>query len=110
MAQLRQDYSEFTKRDAEVIAIGPEKPDAFARWWEEHEMPFVGLADPDHTVANLYGQEVKLLKLGRMPAQLLIDRQGNIRRKHFGKSMADIVSNNEVLSIIDELNTSTSSV
>mgnify|MGYP001369157610 CR=1 FL=1 len=104
MAQLRRDYQEFVKRGAEVIAIGPEKPDAFADWWREHEMPFPGLADPEHTVSKLYGQEVRIFKLGRMPAQLIIDRNGMIRYKHYGSSMKDIAENSELLSLLDELN------
>ena len=32
MAQLRHDYPEFVRRQAEVIAIGPEDPAAFKDW------------------------------------------------------------------------------
>jgi peroxiredoxin Q/BCP len=49
----------------------------------------------------LYGQEVKLLKLGRLPAVMLIDRSGRIRFVHYGHSMADIPSNQEILSLIE---------
>ena len=104
MAQLRREYQEFVDRGAEVIAIGPEKPHAFADWWHEHEMPFPGLADPEHRVSKLYGQEVRIFKLGRMPAQLIIDRNGMIRYKHYGNSMKDIPENSDLLSRLDELN------
>ena len=104
MAQLRSEYNEFVKRGAEVIAIGPESEKDFAAWWHEHEMPFAGLADPDHSVSRLYGQEVKIFKLGRMPAQLIIDKNGLIRYKHYGNSMSDIAENSEILSKIDDLN------
>jgi peroxiredoxin Q/BCP len=103
MAQLRQDYPEFVKRDAEVIAIGPEKAEVFANWWHEHQMPFIGLPDPDHTVSKRYGQQVKLLKLGRLPAQLIIDKRGLIRYLHYGNSMSDIVENGELLAKLDQL-------
>ena len=104
MAQLRRDYGEFVKRCTEVIAIGPEKPLAFADWWREHAMPFPGLADPEHTVSKLYGQEVSFFKLGRMPAQLIIDKNGMIRYRHYGNSMKDIAENSDLLSKLDELN------
>ena len=104
MAQLRQGYQEFVKRGAEVIAIGPEDVNTFADWWHEHAMPFIGLPDPDHSVSKLYGQEVKIFKLGRMPAQLIIDKKGLIRYKHYGSSMSDITENSEILSKLDELN------
>jgi peroxiredoxin len=104
MAQLRLEHDEFVKRGAEVIAIGPENPRAFAEWWHENKMPFRGLADPDHSVSRLYGQQVKILKLGRMPAQLIIDKKGMIRYKHYGSSMSDIPENSDILAAVDELN------
>jgi len=104
MAQLRQEYQEFVKRGAEVIAIGPESSKAFADWWHEHEMPFIGLPDPEHSVSKLYGQEVKIFKMGRMPAQLIIDKKGLIRYTHYGGSMSDIPENSELLAKLDQLN------
>jgi peroxiredoxin len=104
MAQLRHEHQEFVKRDAEVIAIGPENRKAFSDWWREHEMPFPGLPDPDHSISKLYGQQVKIFKLGRMPAQLIIDKNGMIRYKHYGNSMSDIAENSELLSMLDQLN------
>jgi peroxiredoxin len=104
MAQLRQDYQEFTKRDAEVLVVGPEDAGAFAAYWSREELPFVGLPDPKHSVLKLYGQEVNLFKLGRMPAQVIVDREGNVRFVHYGDSMSDIPQNKEILALVDELN------
>ncbi len=104
MAQLRQDYAEFETRGAEIIVLGPEKPEAFARYWEQEKLPFVGLPNPKNTVLKLYGQEVKLFKLGRMPAQLIIDRSGTVRYVHYGHSMSDIPPNQELLALLDQLN------
>jgi peroxiredoxin Q/BCP len=104
MAQLRQDYDEFVARDAEVVAIGPEGQRAFGNFWSKEDMPFVGLADPTHAVAELYGQEVKWPRGGRMPALLVIDKSGRVVFRHLGGSMRDIPSNSDVLSILDELN------
>jgi peroxiredoxin Q/BCP len=107
MAQLRQDYPEFVRRITEVIAIGPEDPLSFARWWKEHDMPFVGLADPDHSVADLFGQEVSVVKLGRMPAQFLIDRRGRVRYRHHSSTMCDLPANREILQLLDHINQET---
>ena len=104
MAQLRQDYEQFVARDAEVLVIGPDGPRAFIRTWQTEGFQFPGLADPQHTVANSYNQEVNLLKLGRMPAVLVVDKQGRIRFEHYGESMSDIPLNQEVLGVLDELN------
>ena len=104
MAQLRRDYDEFVKRDAEVIVIGPEDGAAFARYWKKESLPFVGLPDPRHTVLRLYGQEVNLFRLGRMPAQVIVDRTGQARYVHYGHSMSDIPPTEELLALFDELN------
>jgi len=103
MAQLRQDYAEFTKRDTEVVVVGPEGANAFTEYWQKENLPFMGLPDPKHSVLKLYGQEVNLFKLGRMPAQVLIDKKGVARYVHYGHSMSDIPSNEELLELIDEI-------
>ncbi|MBN1427173.1 MAG: redoxin domain-containing protein [Anaerolineae bacterium] len=103
MAQLRQDYSKFAEREAVIIVVGPETADAFRRYWQKENLPFIGLPDPDHSVLKLYGQEVNLFKLGRMPAQVVIDRQGVARYAHYGHAMSDIPSNDELLTLLDEI-------
>jgi peroxiredoxin len=104
MAQLRQDYQEFVKRQAQVIVVGPEDAKAFAAYWQQHDLPFVGLPDPQASVLKLYGQEVNLFKLGRMPAQVIVDQVGVARFVHYGHSMSDIPPNEEVLALLDQLN------
>ena len=104
MAQLRQDYQAFVERQTEIIVVGPEAPSAFRDYWQQENLPFVGLPDPEHTVLKLYGQQVNLFKLGRMPAQVLVDRKGIARYAHFGHSMSDIPANEEILALIDEVN------
>ncbi len=104
MAQLRQGYSEFQARDTEVVVVGPDDAEAFKRYWTREQMPFIGLPNPTLNVLDLYGQETHFFKLGRMPAQVLIDKQGNVRFAHYGSSMKDIPSNAELLKVIDHLN------
>jgi peroxiredoxin len=104
MAQLRQDYAEFVARNAEVVVVGPDSEDAFKEYWRKENLPFVGLADPTHAVAKRYGQEVKLLKYGRLPAMMVIDKQGAVRYQHYGESMQDIPRSGEILAILDQLN------
>jgi len=103
MAQLRRDYSKFVEQNAEIIVIGPEEPQAFVEYWRKENLPFVGLPDPSASVLKRYGQEVNLFKLGRLPAQVIIDRAGVVRYVHYGKSMGDIPSNEEILGLLAEL-------
>ena len=110
MAQLRQDYGKFSEQDAQIIVVGPEKEKAFRNYWQKEQLDFVGLPDPKHTVLKLYGQEVKLFKLGRMPAQVIVDKQGQARYVHYGHSMSDIPTNDELLAILEQLNQETADI
>jgi peroxiredoxin Q/BCP len=103
MAQLRQDFAEFEKRNAVILVVGPEDAAAFARYFGKNSLPFTGLPDPTHSVLKTYGQEIKLFKFGRMPAQVLVDRTGTARFVHYGHDMTDIPKNIEMLALIDEL-------
>jgi peroxiredoxin Q/BCP len=104
MAQLRQDLEQFVKRDVAVLVIGPENAKKFAAYFSQHSLPFIGLPDPKHSILKKYGQEVNLFKFGRMPAQVLVDKQSIARYVHYGKSMSDIPPNEEILSLVDEMN------
>ncbi len=102
MAQLRQDYKKFVEKNTEVIAIGPDSLEDFQKYWEEHDMPFIGLADPNHKAASRYQQEVNLLKLGRIPAQLVVDPSGILQYVHYSRSMSDIPENEVILEKLEE--------
>lgn len=105
---MRQDHSEFTRRGIEIIALGPDGPNAFKRYWEKEDLPFIGCADIGSAVAARYHQEVNWLKMGRMPAVLLIDPEGRIIFRQYGESMSDIPGNSEVLAAFDRLYSSAS--
>lgn len=104
MAQLRQDYDKFIEQNTEVIVLGPESAFSFSLYWKSHKLPFIGLSDPTHSVLKLYGQEVNLFKLGRMPAQVSVDMQGQVRFVHYGHDMSDIPSNEEILDVLKIMN------
>ncbi len=103
MAQLRRDHDEFEARKTAVVVVGPDSEAAFQSYFAENDLPFYGLPDPKYTVLKLYGQEVNLFKLGRMPAQILIDKDGVARYVHYGKQMSDIPRNDKILALIDEI-------
>ena len=104
MAQLRQDYDKFLTQETEIIVIGPENAAAFMNYWQKHGLPFIGLPNPKHTVLKMYGQEVNLFKLGRIPAQIIIDKKGIVRFAHYGHDMSDVSMNDEVLALLRTMN------
>jgi peroxiredoxin Q/BCP len=101
---LRQDYQLFIDRQAVILVVGPEQALEFSSYWRENSLPFIGLPDPRHAVLRLYGQEISLFKLGRMPAQVVIDKNGIARFVHYGNSMMDIPSNEEMIAVLDAMN------
>ena len=106
MARLRDGHAEFTAREAEILAIGPDNFEKFVSYWGENNIPFPGLPDPNKQVSKIYKQEINLFKLGRMPLNAVLDRKGFIRFIHYGYSMSDIPDNETLLQVIDELNAS----
>jgi peroxiredoxin len=102
MAQLRQEYDELKERNVEVVVVGPDSASAFRDHWQKNNLPFIGLPDPKHSVLKLYGQEIKIFKYGRMPAQVLIDKEGIARYVHYGQSMSDIPSSQAVLGALQQ--------
>ena len=100
MMQLHQDYDEFVKRDTEIVVIGPEDASKFEKYWTEHNLPFYGLPDDKHSVLRLYGQQVKIFKLGRMPAHMIIDKNGILKYVHYGHNMSDIPDNQELFDLL----------
>jgi peroxiredoxin Q/BCP len=84
--------------------VGPDVQADFQQYWTQHDLPFIGLPDPEHHVADLFGQQVKLLRAGRMPAMMVIDKAGQIRLQHYADSMSDIPPNQSILDILDILN------
>jgi len=103
MMQLHQDYDKFVEKDTIIVAIGPDKADKFKAYWEENNLEFYGIPDENGSVLKLYGQKVKIFKLGRMPAQMIVDKEGILRYVHYGHSMKDIPENSKILELIDNL-------
>jgi peroxiredoxin len=104
MTQLRQDYKELVAQETEVVVVGPEGAEAFSMYWKQNKLPFIGLPDPTHTVLKRYGQEVSLFKFGRQPAQVTIDKNGQVRFVHYGHDPSDIPSNEEILTLLKAMN------
>jgi peroxiredoxin Q/BCP len=103
MAQLRQAYAEYVARDVQVVVVGPDDPRAFAYYWQQLSLPFIGLPDPKASVLRLFGQKTSLFRLGREPAQVLIDKAGIACYVYYGHDISDIPGTDEILALVDEL-------
>lgn len=101
--QLHQGYERFRERGAEIVVVGPDDAESFRTLWNKEGYRFIGIPDPEHEILKRYGQKVDLFKLGRMPAQMLVDREGVLRYVHYGHSMKDIPENEELFSLLERL-------
>ena len=102
MMQLHQDKKEFEKKDTKIIIVGPDDKQAFNKFFNSNDYGFIGIPDAKNSILKTYGQEINIFKLGRMPAQVIIDKAGIARFVYYGHSMSDIPENKDVLKIIDE--------
>lgn len=102
MARLRHHAQNFIELNTGVIIVGPEAAPLFKAYWsklglDQKGLAFIGVPDPGHEVLDLYAQPRRLLRLGRMPAQMLVDINGVLRWSYYGSSMLDIPHVSEVL-------------
>ena len=104
---MRQNYQQIQSKNTEVVVVGPENKKAFKEYWLKNKLPFIGLPDPKHGVLKQFGQEIKIFKFGRMPAQVIIDKSGIVRFIHYGHNMSDIPEIKEILLFLKDLNGST---
>ena len=103
---MRDQYSEFLSRGAEIVAVGTDSVNSFQAYWDKENIPYIGLPDPEVKVPRLYKQEVNIFKLGRMPLNCVVDTKGRIRYVHYGSNMTDIPDNETFLNVIDKINAS----
>jgi peroxiredoxin Q/BCP len=94
---MRDDYHDFTALGAEIIVVARHEKEKMRAYWKKEKLPFLGISDPEGKITSRFAQQWKFFSLGRMPAQFVLDCQGNIALAHYSKSMADILSNRAVL-------------
>lgn len=100
---MKKDLREFESRKATIAVVAPHSAERVAAWWKEEGLPMIGLPDPEGTLSDRYGQELKFWKLGRMPALFVVDRTGALAFVQYGSSMSDIPENGVLLKVLDGL-------
>jgi len=100
---MKEDFEKFKSRNTTIVVIAPHSQEKVAAYWKKEELPMIGIPDEEGRIADLYGQEWKLLKFGRMPALFVVDTKGNLAFAQYGTSMSDIPTNSEILQVLDGL-------
>ncbi len=52
---LRDNFPQFQEKDATVIGISPDQPEALKKWIEKIELPYTLVSDPEHKVLEAWG-------------------------------------------------------
>jgi len=100
---LRDRYSEFTERGAEVVAIAPDTVESARSFFERESITFPRLADPDREVFRVYDVKSAMISLGQRPGLFIVDKDGVVRYAHLGFQQWEIPSVDETLAELDAL-------
>jgi peroxiredoxin Q/BCP len=101
---LGKDIEKFNELNTIIYAILPDNLEKARIFESEFARGYPIYYDDKKTVNKILKQEIKPLKFGRMPALLIIDKQGIIRYAYYSDSMDDIPKNEELFNIIKDLN------
>ena len=100
---MRDRYSEFEERGAEVLAIAPDTLENAQRYFQANDIPFPCLPDPDREVFRQYDVKSAMISLGQRPGLFVIDMEGVVRYAHLGWQQWEIPSVDETLQQLDAL-------
>lgn len=101
--KLGDNFEKFEDFNAILYAILPDDFESAKNFETNFARKFPIYYDAKKKVNKMLKQEVKPLKLGRMPALLIIDGQGIIRYAYYSDSMDDIPTNEELFEVLKKL-------
>jgi peroxiredoxin Q/BCP len=91
---MRDSYSKFQEAGVTVVVVAKDSEKKVKEYWAEESIPYIGVPDPEGRIGSLYHQKSKF---GLMPAVFVIDREGVLKMAHYGTSMKDIPTVNEII-------------
>ncbi len=106
MVQLHQDIQKFEALKIKVVVVCPENMVRVEKFAAKQPLELDLVADPQHAIADRFKQQVKIFKLGRMPAQIILDKDDKRVFEHYASSMTNIIENNVILSAIKKAKSS----
>jgi peroxiredoxin Q/BCP len=83
--EFRDAQKTFTRKNAAIVGISPDKPAAQAKFAGKYSLPYVFVADPDHAIAEAYGVWKEKSMYGRKymgieRTTFVIDEKGKIAK------------------------------
>ena len=101
---MRKGLDTFEDLDGYLYPILADKEENAIKMEEQYARTYPVFYDESKEVPDMLHQQVKWLKLGRMPGLLVVDKEGIIRYAYYGESMSDIPENEEIFEILREIN------
>lgn len=104
--QFRDAHDDFAGLDAVVLGISADNLDSHDRFIEKYQLPFLLLADEDHTVTQQYGAWREKLRFGKkyfgiIRSTFVIDREGLVARSFYNVKVANHAE--EVREVLSDL-------
>ena len=53
--EFRDASKQFSKKDAEIVGVSPDKEEAQTKFAAKYELPYTFVPDPEHSIAEAYG-------------------------------------------------------
>jgi thioredoxin-dependent peroxiredoxin len=83
--EFRDAHKTFSKKNAVIVGISPDKTAAHAKFAAKYSLPFTLVADPEHAIAEAYGVWKEKSMYGRKymgieRSTFVIDEQGKIAK------------------------------
>lgn len=83
--EFRDAQKTFTRKNAAIVGISPDKPAAQVKFAEKYSLPYILVPDPDHALAEAYGVWKEKSMYGRKymgieRTTFVIDEKGKIAR------------------------------
>lgn len=94
---------EFEQRNAKVIAIAPDTVENARTYFDQQDLPFTSLPDPDRAVFRQYDVKSTMVSLGQRPGLFIVDKDGIVRFAYLGWQQWEIPSIDETLRELDAL-------
>lgn len=104
IVRLAKEIEKFEQLNTEIYAITADRFENARRLelrYAKRKFPI--FFDRTREVVKLLHQEVWILRLGRMPAILILDKKGIVQWAYYGDSMRDIPSNKTLFEVIEKI-------
>ncbi len=102
--RLGKDIDKFKQLNTEIYAITADRFENARRLELRYaKEAFPIFFDKTHEVVQLLKQEVKILKLGRLPAVLIVNGDGIIKWAYYGDDLRDIPKNQDLFEVLEKL-------